>query len=130
MSGPSPAPSLPPSPSPSPRPTMTDQAVAMASSVPSLLANLQTVNPALAQQIAGKAAVASPTLWGHVALLVISAAVAKWGLNWDNPTQVEVAGLLAIGAQSAWGVVSTWLEKVPITGLFSANPTSTTGPKP
>lgn len=119
-----------PSPTTAPRPSMTDQAVAMASSVPSLLSNLSTVNPALAQQITGKAAVASATVWGHIALLLISAAVAKWGLNWDSPTQVEIAGLVAIGAQSAWGVVATWLEKVPITGLFSANPASATGPKP
>jgi hypothetical protein len=119
-----------PAPNLAPRTTLTDQAVKAADNVPALISNLSTVNPALAQQITGKAAVASATVWGHIALLLISAAVAKWGLNWDSPTQVEIAGLVAIGAQSAWGVVATWLEKVPITGLFSANPASTTGPKP
>ena len=45
--------------------------------------------------------------------------VMKYSLTWSTEFQQTVAGCVVIGAQLAWGLVATVLEKAPITGLFT-----------
>ena len=98
---------------------LTNSATRAADDMPALVDTLRTVNPVLASQIEGKAAVASATLWGHLALAVIGVGVMKYSLTWSTEFQQTVAGCVVIGAQLAWGLVATVLEKAPITGLFT-----------
>jgi len=110
----------------------TDAVVKAAQSLPDLVAGLQQADPALAQQIVGKSVLASKTIWGHVLLLLVSAAVTKWGINWDDQFQAEVAGAVMLGAQAGWGVVARFLTTTPLLGHGAAsapinNPTTTTG---
>ena len=97
----------------------TNTAVNFANDLPGLVTELKAVNPALAGQIEGKAAVASGTLWGYVALTVVQALVGYFAIDWTNAVQVQFASYLALAMQVAFGVIATWVEKAPITGFFT-----------
>lgn len=97
-------------------------AVRAANSLPQLVANLETVDPGLAKQIQGSSALASKTLWGHLIIVLISAAAAKYGVNWDNSFDAELATGLMMGAQALWGVIARLITKSPITGVVTPAP--------
>lgn len=94
---------------------LTDQAVAEAKNVPELVAGLQAVNPGLAQQIAGKALIASKTPWGTVASGLIGWGVSHWALGWDQATCDLVAGLCVLAGSYAM----RYITAAPIRGIVS-----------
>src|SRR5580658_3740546 len=59
----------------------TNAAVRAAQDMPALVANLRTVNPDLAQQIEGKALIASKSPWGTLACSAVGFLAAKYGLT-------------------------------------------------
>lgn len=94
--------------------TAADRAVAAAQSVPDLVNKLQAADPALAQQLEGKALLASKTPWGTLACAGVAYAAAKWGLHWDETTVDLVAGGgLVVGAYLMRAVTAS-----PIAGFI------------
>ncbi len=79
--------------------TPADRAVALAQSVPDLVNRLQTADPALAQQLEGKALLASKTPWGTLACAGVAYVATKYGFHWDETTVDLVSGAgLLVGA--------------------------------
>lgn len=88
-----------------------DAAIAAAKDVPTLIAGLETADPAMAQAITGKALAASKSVYGGIAVLMVTWLASKFNLGWGADTITLVAG----------GLVLTWLRMVtfaPIAGLF------------
>jgi hypothetical protein len=100
-----------------PSPTVRDQVIAEARSLPDLIAKAQTADPQLAAQLSTKAAVASKTMWGTVASLVVSWAVTKWSLGWDPNTCALVSGVIAMGV----GAVVRRFTDPRVTGFLKAS---------
>lgn len=113
---------------PASKAALTNAAVKAAQDLPDLVAKLEMVAPDVAQQLRGKSAAASSTLWGHMTILAIGAIVAKFGVNWDSAFQVELAGALVIGAQAAWGIASRLWTGSPISGLLHPAPVAAAPP--
>lgn len=93
-----------------------DEIVGQAKSLPHLIELAKAADPALAEQLTGKALIASKSVWGPAASMVVSWAVAKWGLGWDSDTCSAVAGGVALFASAA----ARALTSGPITGIFKA----------
>jgi hypothetical protein len=91
-------------------------AVADAKSLPQLITTLQTVSPALAQQLTGKSALLSKTPWGTTLITLIAYASSRFGLGWDQDTCALVA-LLAVFIGSA---IMRLFTKAPITSILPA----------
>jgi hypothetical protein len=103
----------------------TNDAIAAAKDLPSLVTGLQATNPALAQQIEGKALLASKTPWGTLAVSAVSYLASKYGLGWDADTCTLVAGAgLVAGAYAmrylTAAPISGWFRKAPISGAPTA----------
>ncbi len=96
----------------------TNAAVKAAQDVPGLIANLNALDPALGQQLTGKALLASKTVWGGIAIPVVTYVAGRFGFGWDENTCDIVAGaaiaLCTIGFRA--------VTNSPISGLFSAPP--------
>ena len=91
-----------------------DAAVAAAKDLPDLVHKLDKVAPDLAQQLTGKALLASKTPWGTLLTALIAYAAAKYGLGWDQSTDELVAGVgLLIGAYAM-----RWVTTSPISGIL------------
>lgn len=95
--------------------TRGDQAVAVARDIPTLIKQASVVDPDLAAKWTGKALVASKTVWGTLATMMVSWAVTRWGLGWDPQTCAEASGVLVMAA--TLGLRSA--SELPITGLFT-----------
>jgi hypothetical protein len=96
--------------------TVADQTVAIAKDIPDLISKASTFDPDLAAKWTGKALLASKTLWGSLAIIVVTAVVKRYTLGWDENTVDTVAGAIDIVCFAA-------LRKVtehPITGFFRA----------
>ena len=102
---------------------LTAQAIAAANNLPTLVAGLEAINSPLTKQIEGTSVIASRTIWGHMILLAIGALVAKYGVNWNDETQAEVAGGLLLLAQAAWGVIARAITTGPLSGWFGTKGT-------
>jgi hypothetical protein len=117
-----PATPSPPAPSPTPaekQDQITQQAIAIAKDLPSLVGALRAADSPLADQIEGKAAINSRTLWGTLLVAVISAAAAKAGFAWDDQTVAIVALVVGLAVQTLWGIVARFITVGPIKGLIS-----------
>lgn len=97
-----------------PSPTLRDRAIADAGSLPQLVTNLKAVDPGLAQQIEGKSALGSKTLWATPISYGVTFLVSKYGLGWDADTVNLVSGLLALGV----AMLMRLFTKGPITSLI------------
>ena len=95
-----------------------NQAIAAAHDLPSLISELNAVDPALATQIEGKALIASKTPWGTLAAAVVAWAAARYGLGWDADTDALVAGLGLVAGSFAMRAITT----SPIAGWFAKAP--------
>ncbi|HXT81395.1 MAG TPA: hypothetical protein VN702_17655 [Acetobacteraceae bacterium] len=89
-------------------------AITAARDMPSLIANLKTVDPALAAPLEGKALLASKTPWGTLAVAVVSWAASRYGFGWDDQTCALIAGLGIVGGS----YLMRALTSSPITGWF------------
>jgi hypothetical protein len=99
---------------------MVDGAIAAARNLPELTKNLRAVDPALAQQFAGKTLIASKTPWGTIAITAVAYLSTKYGLGWD---QITVLGMpldqLVAGAGIIVGAyVMRLITNSPIAGIF------------
>ena len=101
----------------SPSPTVRDQMIAEAKSLPDLISKAKTVDPQLAAQLTTKAAIASKTMWGSVASLIVSWVVTKWSLGWDPNTCALVSGIIAMGV----GAVVRRITDPRVTGFLKAS---------
>ena len=90
---------------------LKDQAIADASSVPEAIQNLKAIDPSFAQQLEGKSALASKTLWFIPIVYGTAFLATKYGLNWDSATVNLVAGLLSAGV----GWLMRLITSAPIT---------------
>lgn len=99
--------------------TKADQAVSIARDIPSLIKQAAIVDPDLAAKWTGKSLVASKTIWGTLATMIVSWAVTKYGLNWPPEVCAEVSGVAVMVATAGLRLVT----ELPITGIFrSATP--------
>ena len=90
-------------------------AVAAAKDLPDLVNKLQVVDPALAQQIEGKALAASTTPIGTFLVPALVWLAARYGLGWDATMCSWIAGgLVLIGTY-----VMRYITTSPIAGIFS-----------
>jgi hypothetical protein len=89
-------------------------AIRAAQGLPSLIANLTMVDPALAQQLETKPLVASKTVWGTSLAGPISWASARYGLGWGADTSALVAGIVVTGAS----ILFRLMTKQPIAGVL------------
>lgn len=88
--------------------------VAEAKSLPDLVDKLGALDPALAQQITGKALIASKTPWGVLAVAGVALISARFGLGWDqNTVELIAGGGVLIGA-----FAMRYFSSHPITSLF------------
>ena len=97
-------------------PTTRDAIIADAKSLPDLIATAQTLDPALAQALTGKAIVASKSTYGPTATLAVSWLVTHYALGWSPDQCALVSGGLIL-------IVSAGLRAVtsgPITAWFQA----------
>lgn len=101
-------------PTPAQQAVITNLAIKAAKDLPSLVANLQQVDPGLVQAFTGKALLASKSVYGPLVATVVTHLSTKYGLGWDSGT-CELADGVVILAASA---VCRLLTKCPITGLF------------
>jgi hypothetical protein len=69
-------------------------AIATARDLPDLVHKLERVDPAAAEQLAGKALVASRTVYGGVATIAVTWLVGRYNLGWG----ADVVSLVAGGA--------------------------------
>ena len=89
-------------------------AVAGASSLPALVANVRAIDPALATQLEAKPIAMSKSPWGTLAVAGAAWASAKFGFGWDAATDDLVGGAgLLIGAY-----LMRWVTNQPIAGWF------------
>jgi hypothetical protein len=93
-----------------------DQVIHDAQSLPDLISRAKVLDPDLAAQLTGKALIASKSIWGNAIALVVSWAVTRFALGWDDNTCALVTGLIvmamtvgmrAITAQPINGVLKT-----------------------
>lgn len=96
--------------------TLTDRIIADAKSLPDLIARASVADPALAQKWTGTALIASKTVWGNAATLVISYVVTKYGLDYDDQTVALVSGVLVMISTAALRYVT----ERPVTGILTA----------
>ncbi len=71
---------------------------------------------ALAEQLTGKALIASKTPWGTLAGGIVGFLVARYGLGWDQGTQTLVAGAgVLVGSY-----IMRWITTSPITSMIKS----------
>lgn len=95
-------------------------AINAAKDLPSLVSNIQAVDPALAQQLTGKALIASKSVYGVIATTALTWAVTKYGLGWDANTVDAVSGAVVLVATAVFRKLST----TPITSFFIGKKTA------
>lgn len=95
---------------------VVDKAIAAANDLPSLVQGLQQVDPALAQQLTGKALIASKSMWGTFAVPAVVYVAGRYGLNWDHDLCTLVAGGLVLICAAAFrkvtsSPITSWVRK-------------------
>lgn len=93
---------------------MVNAAVSTAKDLPDLVDKLNRIDPAMAQQITGKALIASKTPWGVVAAGAVAYISSRYGLGWsENVTDLVAGGFVLV---ASYGM--RYLSSHPITSLF------------
>ena len=129
---------IPPTPTP-PTPTQAaiNDAVKAAQNLPDLVAKVQTLDPAFADAITGKALAASKSPWGTLLCSAVAWLAAKYGLTctaaaaaatscWSADTVNLVGGLAAMGGAVVGAYIMRAFTRGPITGVVKAAPPATT----
>ena len=83
-----------------------DSAVAAAQSLPDLVGKLETVAPALAEQLTSKPLLASRTPWGTLLGAGVAWASARYGLGLDPNATALVAGMGVLAGSYAMRYVT------------------------
>lgn len=95
-------------------------AVSAAKDLPGLVNNLQAVDPALAQQITGKALIASKSVYGVIISTGLTWAVTKYALGWSPDLVDAISGGVVLVATAVFRALST----TPITSWFVSKKTA------
>lgn len=98
-----------------PKASVRDQVFAAAQSWPDFVAKASVADPDLAAKFTGKALIASKTVWGTLFTMVVSWAVTRWGIGWDDKTCAEVSGAVVMLATAFLRSISDG----PITGVVT-----------
>jgi hypothetical protein len=106
--------------------TTRDDAIKAAQSLPDLVNKLQTVDPALATQLAGKSLVMSRTPWGTLAATGVAYLSTRYGLGWSEGFSATVAGVGLL----AGSYFMRWITTTPIMGIFTKAPRTAAVPAP
>lgn len=100
---------------------VVNDAVATANDLPALVAKLNAVDPTLATQITGKAAIYSKTPWGVAACMVLSWLVSHYGFALDADTIALIVGLAGFGGS----MIMRWFANAPLTSVLPPTPVPT-----
>jgi hypothetical protein len=95
---------------------LRDQVIKDAQSMPDLIAKAKVLDPDLATQLTSKALIASKTVWGNAAVLVVSWLVTRYGIGWSADTCALIAGLLVMAATAVFRSITTQ----PIGGVLTS----------
>ena len=101
-------------------PNLTNDAIAAAKDLPTLYANLQAADPALAAQLVGGATSATTTPLGSVLVSGIVWASARYGLGWD----AHFCEVLAMAGMAIGGYAAHWLASRSKKAAVVAAPTA------
>lgn len=93
---------------------VVDQAVSAANGLPDLVSKLGAVDPALATQLTGKAAIYSKTPWGVAAVMILSWLVSHYGLSLGSDSITLIVGL----AGFAGSMIMRWFANAPLTSVL------------
>lgn len=93
-------------------------AISAAQDLPSLISGLSAINPELANQLQGKALIASKTVWGVILGMLLAHLAGKYGLNLPADDISYVDGGVVILLTTIFRSIST----APITSWFSNKP--------
>lgn len=83
-----------------------DSAVAAAQNLPDLVANLEAVDPTLAEQLTAKPLLASRTPWGTLLCAVVAWVSARYGIGLDPNATALVAGMGVLAGSYAMRYVT------------------------
>ena len=89
-----------------PTPSIRDRIIADAKDLPSLIAQAEVFDPELAKALVGKALLASKSVYGPAIGAVISWAVTRYGLAWDDNTSAIVTGGIIVLVSAAIRLVT------------------------
>jgi hypothetical protein len=125
----------PTTPPPTPAQAAVNDAIKSAQNLPDLIAKVQTIDPAFADAITGKALIASKSPWGVLAGSLIAWLIAKYGLActpsmtsgcWSDSTVQLVSGVAAMGGGWLASYAMRLVTQGPITGILKPTPPTTT----
>lgn len=94
--------------------SLIDIAIQDAKNLPDLIAKLEKIDPALAQQFSGKALLASRSPWGVLISAILGWLVTHYGLGWSDDTVAIVDGLIILA--SSYGM--RYITRAPITSVM------------
>jgi hypothetical protein len=97
---------------------LQNRIVADARSMPDLIAAAKAADPALAEQLTGKALLYSRTVWGTPIVMLITWGASRYGLGWDVETCSAVAGAITWCAV----VALRYVTRAPIAGIVTVPP--------
>ena len=89
-----------------PAPSIRDRIISDAKDLPSLIAQAEVFDPELAKALVGKALLASKSVYGPAIGAVISWAVTRYGLAWDDNTSAIVTGGIIVLVSAAIRLVT------------------------
>ena len=87
--------------------------------MPSLIANLQAIDPELAKQLETKPLIASRTPWGVALASLIGMAAAHYGIGLDTDTDALLAGGLVLLFTLAGSYAMRLVTKQPVSGVIT-----------
>ena len=94
---------------------LIDEAIEEAKNLPDLITKFRQIDPALAQQLTGKALLASRSPWGVLLSAIVGWLVTHYGLGWSDDTVASVVGLIILGA--SYGM--RYITRTPITSIIN-----------
>jgi hypothetical protein len=101
---------------------LINAAVADAKSLPDFVGKLQALDPSAAQQITGKALVASKSPWGTLAVAAVAWLSAQYGLGWSDIYPVaggpSLTTIIGGGGVLAGAFLMRYFTSHPISGLL------------
>jgi uncharacterized membrane protein AbrB (regulator of aidB expression) len=94
-------------------------AIAEAKSLPTLIANLQAIDPALTKQLETKPLIASRTPWGVLLASLIGMAAAHYGIGLDTDMDALLSGVIVLLFTLVGSYVVRHFTKQPVAGIVS-----------
>ena len=88
-------------------------------SLPTLITNLQAIDPELAKQLETKPLIASRTPWGVALASLIGMAAAHYGIGLDSDTNALLSGGLVLLFTVAGSYLMRRVTKQPVAGVVT-----------